>query len=96
MIWGPFPMWMPETREMRSIGGTAEVSSWSGFTAPEPAAPLGRLGGGGVTGVTITGAGAGELLVPFGDGVAVGVADAPGLGVGVGCGVEVGCGVAVG
>jgi hypothetical protein len=85
---------------MRSIGGTAEVSNWSGFTAPEPETPLGRLGGVVVAGGTITAAGAGDVVVPFGNGVAVGVA--PGLGVEVGCavapglGVEVGCAVAVG
>jgi hypothetical protein len=93
-------MWMPETREMRSIGGTAEVSNWSGFAAPAPETPLGRLGGVVVAGGTITAAGAGEVVVPFGDGVAVGVADAagvaPGLGVDVGSGVEVGCAVGVG
>ena len=86
-------MWIPETREMRSIGGTAEVSNWSGFTAPEPETPLGRLGGVVVAGGTITAAGA-DVVVPFGAGVAVGVA--PGLGVDVGSGVEVGFGVAVG
>ena len=100
MIWGPFPMRMPETSEMRSIGGTADVSKRVGFTAPEAETPLGRLGGVAVTGATITAAGAREVAVLFGDGVAVGVADAagvaPGLGVDVGSGVEVGCAVGVG
>ena len=50
MIWGPFPMRMPETSEMRSIGGTADVSNRVGFTAPEAETPLGRLGGVAVTG----------------------------------------------
>ena len=56
--------------------------------------PLGPLGGVVVTGGMITAARAGDGVVPFGDGAAVGVA--PGLGVEVGCGVEVGLGVAVG
>ena len=88
MIWGALPMWIPETREIRSIGGTADVSNCSGLGA-DPEAPLGRLGGEAVTGGTITGAAGGVLETVFGDGLGVGT----GVGEAVGRGVAVGVGV---
>lgn len=97
MIWGAFPMWIPDTSEMASIGGTSEVSNWSGLVGAEPETPLGRLGGDAVTGGTITGAAAPVERAVAGEGgveAPPGLLDPPGLGVPVGAAVGVAVGVA--
>src|ERR1035441_2919194 len=79
---------MPETREIRSIGGTAEVSSSVGCSGVLGGNPLGRLGS---TAAAATSAADGVGAVAWaGGGVGAGVGAAVGLGVGLGVGAGVG------